>query len=304
MDLNTQHSCILVKFTSQLTLHECSFSSTTITNQNKFELNLGFSLSSHRYVVTVRLTHCSSHPGALMASVAGRENSPPRGLSKLPSHGRCPPLPGPRNTCPCPSPAAPTPAPLLFFLYLRAKYLTTYSTSLGCLINILNGTCLKPNPVSSLCNMLRLQISLSLMKIISSFSFSGQKPWHYFIPPFSHATSSLLGSPLGLQSTCRVGTLLPASPVAAILFPSSSLPWIFVEGVLILLDPQTVCTLASSSLVQYNSLKSPSGICQIIIYCPNPTLAPCFTQFSSIAQSCPTLCDPMDCSTPGLPAHH
>ena len=27
-------------------------------------------------------------------------------------------------------------------------------------------------------------------------------------------------------------------------------------------------------------------------------------QFSSVAQSCPTLCDPMDSSTPGLPVHH
>ena len=27
-------------------------------------------------------------------------------------------------------------------------------------------------------------------------------------------------------------------------------------------------------------------------------------QFSSVAQSCPTLCDSMDCSTPGLPVHH
>ena len=27
-------------------------------------------------------------------------------------------------------------------------------------------------------------------------------------------------------------------------------------------------------------------------------------QFSSVAQSCPTLCDPVDCSTPGLPVHH
>ena len=27
-------------------------------------------------------------------------------------------------------------------------------------------------------------------------------------------------------------------------------------------------------------------------------------QFSSIAQSCPTLCDPMDCSTPGFAVHH
>ena len=27
-------------------------------------------------------------------------------------------------------------------------------------------------------------------------------------------------------------------------------------------------------------------------------------QFSLVAHSCPTLCDPMDCSTPGLPVHH
>ena len=28
------------------------------------------------------------------------------------------------------------------------------------------------------------------------------------------------------------------------------------------------------------------------------------SQFSLIAQSCPTLCDPMDCSRPGFPVHH
>ena len=27
-------------------------------------------------------------------------------------------------------------------------------------------------------------------------------------------------------------------------------------------------------------------------------------QFSSVAQSCPTLCDPTNCSTPGLPVDH
>ena len=27
-------------------------------------------------------------------------------------------------------------------------------------------------------------------------------------------------------------------------------------------------------------------------------------QFSSVTQLCPTLCDPMDCSTPGFPVHH
>ena len=26
--------------------------------------------------------------------------------------------------------------------------------------------------------------------------------------------------------------------------------------------------------------------------------------FSSVAQLCPTLCDPMNCSMPGLPIHH
>ena len=29
-----------------------------------------------------------------------------------------------------------------------------------------------------------------------------------------------------------------------------------------------------------------------------------FSQFRSVTQSCPTLCDPMDCSTPGLPVHY
>ena len=28
------------------------------------------------------------------------------------------------------------------------------------------------------------------------------------------------------------------------------------------------------------------------------------SQFSSVPQSCLTLCDPMNCSTPGLPVHH
>ena len=29
-----------------------------------------------------------------------------------------------------------------------------------------------------------------------------------------------------------------------------------------------------------------------------------YIQFSSVTQSCPTLCDPMDCSMPGLSVHH
>ena len=37
----------------------------------------------------------------------------------------------------------------------------------------------------------------------------------------------------------------------------------------------------------------------------NGTFDQCLSvQFSSVAQSCPTLCDPMDCGTPGFPVHH
>ena len=34
------------------------------------------------------------------------------------------------------------------------------------------------------------------------------------------------------------------------------------------------------------------------------TVRVCHHQFSSVSQSCLTLCDPMDCSMPGLPVHH
>ena len=30
----------------------------------------------------------------------------------------------------------------------------------------------------------------------------------------------------------------------------------------------------------------------------------CSVQFNSVTQSCLTLCDPMDCSTPDFPVHH
>ena len=36
----------------------------------------------------------------------------------------------------------------------------------------------------------------------------------------------------------------------------------------------------------------------------NSKLINMLVQFSSVAQSCPTLCDPTNCSTPGLPVYH
>ncbi|CAM9784117.1 unnamed protein product [Rangifer tarandus platyrhynchus] len=53
---------------------------------------------------------------------------------------------------------------------------------------------------------------------------------------------------------------------------------------------------------------SPGRIAQLLfhigkvgIFSYHPTSS---VQFSSVAQSCPTLCDPMNRSTPGLPVHH
>ena len=43
-----------------------------------------------------------------------------------------------------------------------------------------------------------------------------------------------------------------------------------------------------------------SSRAQQIVYCHILQVP----KFSSVAQSCPTLCDPMNCSTPGLPVHH
>ena len=40
------------------------------------------------------------------------------------------------------------------------------------------------------------------------------------------------------------------------------------------------------------------------IYCHPAYLTYMQSQFSSVTQSCPTLCDPMDCSTAGFPLHH
>ena len=43
---------------------------------------------------------------------------------------------------------------------------------------------------------------------------------------------------------------------------------------------------------------------EIMCVCVCVCVCVCEVQFSSVTQLCPTLCDPMDCSTPGLPVHH
>ena len=43
-------------------------------------------------------------------------------------------------------------------------------------------------------------------------------------------------------------------------------------------------------------------MCHFLFYSKN--IFQFSVQFSSVAQSCPTLCNPMNCSMPGLPVHH
>ena len=45
-------------------------------------------------------------------------------------------------------------------------------------------------------------------------------------------------------------------------------------------------------------------ILSLDIYCHITHPKVYWVQFSSVAQSCLTLYDPIDCSTPGLPVHH
>ena len=63
---------------------------------------------------------------------------------------------------------------------------------------------------------------------------------------------------------------------------------------LLLLRPLWLCRFSDPWCHRVSVYSVPSN------YCVPPSLL----QFSSVAQSCQTLCDPIDCSMPGLPVHH
>ena len=57
--------------------------------------------------------------------------------------------------------------------------------------------------------------------------------------------------------------------------------------------------VAQHQIYWYSGKKGPSIVWWLVI-----SSAIYHLQFSSVTQSCPILCDPMDCSMPGLPVHH
>ena len=59
--------------------------------------------------------------------------------------------------------------------------------------------------------------------------------------------------------------------------------------------------MESVPLLPQHIFKHRSKISLYDITCLNNYIT---VQFSSVTQSCPTLCDPKNCSTPGLPVHH
>ena len=69
----------------------------------------------------------------------------------------------------------------------------------------------------------------------------------------------------------------------------------FLEFFYFFYDPTDVGNLISGSSAFSNSTLNSWKFSVHILLMP---------QFSSVTQSCPTLCDPMNHSTPGLPVHH
>ena len=70
--------------------------------------------------------------------------------------------------------------------------------------------------------------------------------------------------------------------------------------------PLLLLSVLADSLVCHTHTASWNDPTQNIFFIIPNILWVCYykNQFSSVAQSCLTLCDPMNCSTPGLPVHH
>ena len=84
---------------------------------------------------------------------------------------------------------------------------------------------------------------------------------------------------------CLISMCLGEFLLEFILYGTLCAFWTWMTISLAILD--NLSTIISSKFFSYPFFSSSSSV-----------------QFSSVTQSCPTLCDPMNRSTPGLPVHH
>ena len=131
-------------------------------------------------------------------------------------------------------------------------------------------------------------------KILCPWGFSSEKHWSGFSCP----PSEDLHDP-------EIETTSLTSPAVAREFFTTSAIWkalVAKEYKVFKILTITMEFLLNAQLCTYIPILSNSS--QLL--CTHSCI--CFLlllrQFSSVAQSYPTLCDPLDCSTPGFPVHH
>ena len=91
------------------------------------------------------------------------------------------------------------------------------------------------------------------------------------------------------------------SSIHSVLFPSwKALSCVLCEGLGTSTTPLSLCERADSCPLFRSHLKCSSSERKQSF----SAISVGSVQFSSVAQSCPTLCDSMNRSTPGLPVHH
>ena len=110
----------------------------------------------------------------------------------------------------------------------------------------------------------------------------------------------LATGPPGKSLVSRVDSSSPPLPPPSLRMSSSPAQINATASCLDVWPPVLSFSSASSHLLIYrsdqHSLQSETLQCLLIVSK--------FLQFSSVTHSCPTLCNPMDSSTPGFPVHH
>ena len=129
---------------------------------------------------------------------------------------------------------------------------------------------------------------LCIDNLIQSSAFTFQSPADGLrsSPEFQMHGNSLLN--ISTRSLIEVSNLA-CSKCSSCFKPTTPVPF-----------PVFLTSLSNSSIYPVASTQKPSSQLWLLSF----SYLSYSVQFSSVAQSCPTLCDPMECSTPGLPVHH